>query len=207
MVSDGMHFLYGETSDSSCVPDVGCRVPARVALSCAAQAGPVFDMDGAMVLGESFRADDATPLDALMGQYLADAFVLWECWDDCEEKASPLLLRFEEFDVVCSAGEDSLLALWSGALDVSAPVKAVRDERDDAGQNARTCYAWERPVDLSALTGCLLDRIARTAAGALVLEFDDGRLCLEPRGAVIARSVDGCAPSCAAVSSDSLLML
>ncbi len=136
MTDCGMHFLYGNTNDSSCVPDAGCfgcekrrsssqsarAASSERACSCttatvsqpffdgaraasfdgicgsaselslkAAQPGPVLDADGAMVLSASFHGGDLSSLDALIGQYLVDAFVVWECWDDCEAASSPLL--------------------------------------------------------------------------------------------------------------------
>lgn len=52
------HSLYGSTDESSCVPDASI------------QAGPAYDIDGSLVLRESFQANCSRALDGVQGQYL-----------------------------------------------------------------------------------------------------------------------------------------
>ncbi len=190
MTDGGMHYLYGSTNESSCVPDADMRDRACEPSPRAAFPGPAFDVDGVMILEESFRGDEGVSLDDLAGQYLVDAFVVWECWDRCEASSSPVLLRFEDFDLTCSAGADGALALWRGAVDVEAPMKAVREGDGREDENARTCYAWERIDDLLDVAGCCLERADRKSPGEIELKFDGARLRLEASGTSVKRLVD-----------------
>ena len=232
MTDCGMHFLYGNTNDSSCVPDAGCfgcekrrsssqsarAASSERACSCttatvsqpffdgaraasfdgicgsaselslkAAQPGPVLDADGAMVLSVSFHGGDLSSLDALIGQYLVDAFVVWECWDDCEAASSPLLLRFEDFDAVFSAETEESFSLWCGSLDVAAPMKGVFEDDERDGENERTCYAWVRTGGFSEAVGCRLDRAERAAPNAIELDFESLEIRLEADGPSVRR--------------------
>ena len=232
MTDCGMHFLYGNTNDSSCVPDAGCfgdekgrpssqsarAASAEKARSCAtatvsqpffggaqtapldeicgralelslkaARPGPVLDADGAMVLSASFRGGDLSSLDALIGQYLVDAFVVWECWDDCEAASSPLLLRFEDFDAVFSADTEESFSLWCGSLDVAAPMKGIFEDDERDAENERTCYAWMRTGDFSEAVGCRLDRAECAASNAIELDFESLEVRLETDGPSVRR--------------------
>ncbi len=174
------HALFGDTDRVSGIPDLASW----------------FDWppSHADVLGDV--------LSSFIGDYLVDAFGVWDC-DGCGwVRDAPVVVRFEEADLVVAqgracAGDDvfvpgsafAVLSAWRGSVDNEAPV-VPRDSRapERALPGDRPCLQWARIRGCSPIVGDRLvgfeapggrrdsSRPADPAAGgaAIRLLFDDG---------------------------------
>ena len=141
MMQENARSLFGDTDEVSCVPDALLSRDVR-------DVGPVYDVDGALILAESFSAGGSTALGDLHGARLADAFCIWECYADARAKESPLLLRFDDFDVIAVASPQGPRAVWRGVVDTSAAVKAVRADANESERvNDASCLIWKRVLN------------------------------------------------------------
>ena len=180
----GAHPLYGSTDESFGIPDGPISAhpdqPAPNASRSADRrsAGPFYDK-GALILGESFREGLPGALDGVVGQRLADALAVWECYDGAWMRDGPLLLRFEDFDLVASRGEDGGLARWQGIVDTARRIGMARCGSADAYLNDRLCLSWKYDRSLSVGIGSQAIQIAAATDELLVLDFEDGGLVLE----------------------------
>ncbi len=97
--------------------------PAR-----SAQPDPTFDLDDDLAVNDALertgqsapaRCNDDAALDDTIRQYLADVLTVWECYRDQQMAGAPLLLRFEDFDLVIAASENDDLIFWRGAVNTN----------------------------------------------------------------------------------------
>lgn len=180
----GAHPLYGSTDESFGIPDASALAYPNPPASDASRpadrrsAGPLYDK-GALILGESFRKGLPGALDGVVGQRLADALAVWECYDDAWMRGGPLLLRFEDFDLVASRGDDGGLALWQGIVDTARRIGMARCGSADAYLDDRLCLSWKYDRSLSVGIGSQAIQIAAATDELLVLDFEDGGLVLE----------------------------
>lgn len=163
------HSLYGSTDESSCVPDASI------------QAGPAYDIDGSLVLRESFQANCSRALDGVQGQYLADTLTAWDCLSNRKMENAPLLLRFEDFDVVISADSEGCLAFWQGSVDTSGSMKVVADSFNDASDNDRVCPAWMPVPALYEIVGSQATGVIEATGASVFICFGEDSLHLEGR--------------------------
>lgn len=196
MAQQNARMLYGSTNDSSCVPDCAATAAGRVsdracgALPTAPAVGPVYDSTGRLVLADSFRRDDASVLDNLAGCRLADALVVWECYEGKRLAAAPLLLRFERFDLVFSTGADDAGAFWRGTLDTECGLRACAGATEaDAKANERTCPAWVSEPSLWRLAGAQVVQAPAREKGRCAIAFDEAELVLEAKGGEVSYAV------------------
>ncbi len=84
--------------------------------------------------------------------YLADVLMVWDCYEQAWVEETPIILRFENVDVLIQRPEDisndadrSFIALGSEAeiLEKEKPCEASVD----------ACICWRRAEDLSFLIG------------------------------------------------------
>ena len=159
MALQGAHQLFGDTDESSCVPDAACA-PRR---SGAREASDAPDVpDAACAIGmpdEAYKLKASWMLDAPsspevfpLGDYLADAFIAWDFYADAPIPDAPFVLRFSEGDLVAYRALDGELAVWAGAVDTSLPPASLRRDVEDC------CPAW-------VVAGSSLARLASVLAG------------------------------------------
>ena len=107
MALQGAHQLFGDTDESSCVPDAACaprrsgarRVSDETAVSDAACA--IGMLGEACKLKASQMPDAPSSPEAFpLGDYLADAFIAWDFYADAPIPDAPFVLRFSEGDLV-----------------------------------------------------------------------------------------------------------
>lgn len=163
------HSLYGSTDKSSCVPDASTK------------AGPAYDIDGSLVLRESFQVSCSRALDGVPGQYLADALTVWDCLAKRRMERAPLLLRFEDFDVVFSADSEGRLAFWQGSVDTSGSMKVAVGGSSEAPDNDRVCPAWVPASTLSKIVGSQATGIIETDDTSALVCFGEDNLHLKSR--------------------------
>lgn len=175
----------GPTSPSTATPRAGGTPRSQAGGACgmaqggdAAFTGPFYSND-ALILGNSFRKGQPKALDGVVGQRLADALAVWECFGGAWMRDAPLLLRFEDFDLVASRGEDGRLALWTGAVDTARRIDMVQRGSADACLNDRLCPAWKYERSLSVGIGSQVLQVAAATDELLVLDLESGRLVLE----------------------------
>lgn len=252
MLKDSRHFLYGNTDESSCVPDAarsidGCLPGSMAYHGQDGYAGPAFDTDGALVLGMSFGdtiaapdalfeldesfedaepfeqdassrvealyepdtlsevdeplfsgalcdvtfASEALTLDAdaitgtstaladLTGRYLVDALKPWDSYHDNWALESPLLLRFEDGDIVFSCDEEGQIRTWSGEMDTSRPIRMYPQGTPEADEaNDRYCLQWAPLSLLGPAYGCeVLDAVDNSSNG-IDIDLEDSYIHL-----------------------------
>ena len=166
MAANDAHTLYGNTNETSSIPD------ARPA------AGPVYDQAHSLVLSASFKASSPASPGTLTGQALVDASIIWECYGDIPAKGTPMLLRFDDADLVVSP-HDSGIALWAGALDTAAPIAMFPDSTPaNKEENEQTCLCWEELPALADALGQTVTAI-RTPPNALTIILEAATLTIE----------------------------
>lgn len=164
MALQGTHQLFGDTDESSCVPDAACaprrsgargvsNEPAVPDAACALErlgahgrSSSPDAPDAACaigMLGEACELKASWMLDAPsspeafpLGDYLADAFIAWDFYADAPISDAPFVLRFSEGDLVAYRALDGELAVWAGAVDTSLPPASLRRDVEDC------CPAW-----------------------------------------------------------------
>lgn len=107
MALQGAHQLFGDTDESSCVPDAACaleRLGAREASDApdAPDAACAIGMLGEACELKASQMPDApsSPEAFPLGDYLADAFIAWDFYADAPIPDAPFVLRFSEGDLV-----------------------------------------------------------------------------------------------------------
>lgn len=168
MTANDIHSLYGSTNETSSIPDAQ---PA---------AGPAFDQAHNLVLSASFKTPSSTDPSTLTGQTLVDALVIWECYSDLPAAGAPVLLRFDDADLIVSP-HDSGIALWTGALDTTAPIVTLPDDTPShKEENERTCLCWEELPALADALGQTVTAIC-TSPDALTITLETATLMIENR--------------------------
>lgn len=107
----------------------------------------------ALVLSQAFNSSQPPSLTTLTGQYLSDAFMLWECYENCSYTTSPLLLRFDYTDVVIHSKADHL-HYWKGSVDTAARIDMLPlSSREQCAINDHLCLTWQRVSTLKSAIG------------------------------------------------------
>lgn len=191
MALQGAHQLFGDTDESSCVPDAACaprRSGAREAsdapdapdaAACAiGMPGEACKLKASQMLGAS-SSPEAFPL----GDYLADAFIAWDFYADAPIPDAPFVLRFSEGDLVAYRALDGELAVWAGAVDTSLPPASLRRDVEDC------CPAWVVAGPLSCAFGQRACRVFRAAKDEYVIELEECNICLLLEGGMVQAAV------------------
>lgn len=176
MTANDIHSLYGSTNETSSIPDAQ---PA---------AGPAFDQAHNLVLSASFKAPFPTDPSTLTDQTLVDALVIWECYGDLPAAGAPVLLRFDDADLVVSP-HGSGIALLAGALDTAAPIVTFPDDTPShKEENERTCLCWEELPAFADALGQTVTAIC-TSPDALTITFETITLTVENRAGSLSTNV------------------
>ena len=190
MTLQGAHQLFGDTDESSCVPDAACaprRSGARGVsdesvvpdAACAiGMSGRACELKASWMLGAS-SSPEAFPL----GDDLADAFIAWDFYADAPISDAPFVLRFSEGDLVAYRALDGKLAVCAGAVDTSLPPASFRRDAEDC------CPAWVVAGPLSCAFGQRACRAFRTAKDEYVIELEGCSIGLSLEGGTVQAAV------------------
>ena len=200
MALQGAHQLFGDTDESSCVPDAACA-PRRSGARGVSDEPAVPDAACAIGMpGEACELKASWMLDAPsspevfpLGDYLADAFIAWDFYADAPIPDAPFVLRFSEGDLVAYRALDGELAVWAGAVDTSLPPASLRRDVEDC------CPAWVVAGPLSCAFGQRACRVFRTAKDEYVIELEECNICLLLEGGMVQAAV--CTPGMSAAST------
>lgn len=211
MALQGAHQLFGDTDESSCVPDAACAPrrsgargvsdePAVPDAACALErlgapgrssSPDALDASCAIgMLGEACKLKASWMLDAPsspevfpLGDYLADAFVAWDFYADAPIPDAPFVLRFSEGDLMAYRALDGELAVWAGAVDTSLPPASLRRDVEDC------CPAWVVAGPLSCAFGQRACRVFRAAKDEYVIELEGCSIRLLLEGGMVQAAV------------------
>lgn len=211
MALQGAHQLFGDTDESSCVPDAACAprrsgargvsdepavpdeacalerlgAPGRSSSPDAPDAACAIGMPGeACKLKASWMLDaPSSPEVFPLGDYLADAFIAWDFYADAPIPDAPFVLRFSEGDFVAYRALDGELAVWAGAVDTSLPPVSLRRDVEDC------CPAWVVAGPLSCAFGQRACRVFRAAKDEYVIELEGCSIRLSLEGGTVQTAV------------------
>lgn len=211
MALQGAHQLFGDTDESSCVPDAACAprrsgargvsdepavpdaacalerlgAPGRSSSPDAPDAACAIGMPGeACKLKASWMLDaPSSPEVFPLGDYLADAFIAWDFYADAPIPDAPFVLRFSEGDLVAYRALDGELAVWAGAVDTSLPPVSLRRDVEDC------CPAWVVAGPLSCAFGQRACRVFRAAKDEYVIELEGCSIRLLLEGGMVQAAV------------------
>lgn len=205
MALQGAHQLFGDTDESSCVPDAACAPrrpgarevsdePAVPDAACALERLGVPDaLDASRangMPGEACKLKASWMLDVPsspevfpLGDYLADAFIAWDFYADAPIPDAPFVLRFSEGDLVAYRALEGELAVWAGAVDTSLPPASLRRDVEDC------CPAWVVAGPLSCAFGQRACRVFRAAKDEYVIELEECNICLLLEGGMVQAAV------------------
>lgn len=240
MSKDTRHFLYGDTNESSCVPDASVTTgnppaetgsgassaeePSARPLTSEPRAttstrtvttfmsdatGPAYDTDGALVLDPSFKNEPAqngpdaenaavsAPV-LLEGRRLVDALMLWDAYRNDWALESPLLLRFEDGDVVLSYQAVRTtcghITWWEGSLDTARPVRILPQGNPHNDEvNDQECLQWAPVPSWDKALGQQVSA-ARADGRGIDVAFEDAFAHLAPDNGRIEASIVPNAP-------------
>lgn len=200
MALQGAHQLFGDTDESSCVPDAACA-PRRSGAGGVSDEPAVPDAACAIgMLGEACELKASRMLDAPsspevfpLGDYLADAFIAWDFYADAPIPDAPFVLRFSEGDLVAYRALNGELAVCAGAVDTSLPPASLRRDAEDC------CPAWVVAGPLSCAFGQRACRVFRAAKDEYVIELEECNICLLLEGGMVQAAV--CTPGMSAAST------
>ena len=190
MALQGAHQLFGDTDESSCVPDAACA-PGRSGAHGTSDAPDEPDTACAIgVLGEACELKASWMLGAPsspeafpLGDDLADAFIAWDFYADAPISDAPFVLRFSEGDLVAYRALDGKLAVCAGAVDTSLPPASLRRDAEDC------CPAWVVVGPLSCAFGQRACRAFRTAKDEYVIELEGCSIRLSLEGGTVQAAV------------------
>lgn len=190
MALQGAHQLFGDTDESSCVPDAACA-PRRSGARGVSDEPAVPDAACAIgMLGEACKLKASRMLDAPsspevfpLGDYLADAFIAWDFYADAPIPDAPFVLRFSEGDLVAYRALDGELAVWAGAVDTSLPPASLRRDVEDC------CPAWVVAGPLSCAFGQRVHRAFQAAKGEYAIELEECSIRLSLEGGMVQAAV------------------
>ena len=190
MALQGAHQLFGDTDESSCVPDAACT-PGRPGAhgksdvldepdtACAiGMSGEVCELKASWML-DAPSSPEAFPL----GDYLADAFIAWDFYADAPVSDAPFVLRFAEGDLVAYRALGGELAVCAGVVDTSLPPASLRRDAEDC------CPAWVVAGPLSCAFGQRACRAFRTAKDEYVIELEGCSIGLSLEGGTVQAAV------------------
>lgn len=163
MARESARQLYGSTNKSSCVPGAGKKLS---------------------------RNRSRKDLRGLQGQYLADALMVWDCYERAPRTDCPILLRFENGDYVASSYEQELvIEPQAGDICSTAPRPALAadaarlDDADCAAQD--DCLVWLPAREFSAALGQQVVNVFVDSQEATVIVLEDCYLRLKPQGSSV----------------------
>ena len=190
MALQGAHQLFGDTDESSCVPDAACA-PRRSGARGVSDEPAVPDAACAIGMsGETWEPKASWMLDAPsspeafpLGNYLADAFIAWDFYADAPISDAPFVLRFSEGDLVAYRALDGKLAVCAGAVDTSLPPASLRRDAEDC------CPAWVVAGPLSCAFGQRACRAFRAARDEYVIELEGCSIRLSLEGGTVQAAV------------------
>ena len=211
MALQGAHQLFGDTDESSCVPDAACAprrsgargvsdepavpdaacalerlgAPGRSSSPDAPDAACAIGMPGeACELKASWMLGAPSSPEAFpLGDYLADAFIAWDFYADAPIPDAPFVLRFSEGDLVAYRALDGELAVGAGAVDTSLPPASLRRDAEDC------CPAWVVAGPLSCAFGQRACRVFCAAKDEYVIELEECSIRLLLEGGMIQAAV------------------
>lgn len=212
MALQGAHQLFGDTDESSCVPDAACAPrrsgargvsdePAVPDAACALErlgapgrlSSPDAPDAAACAIGmpgEACKLKASWMLDAPsspevfpLGDYLADAIIAWDFYADAPIPDAPFVLRFSEGDLVAYRALDGELAVGAGAVDTSLPPAGLRRDVEDR------CPAWVVAGPLSCAFGQRACRVFRAAKDEYVIELEGCSIRLLLEGGMVQAAV------------------
>lgn len=178
MTLQGAHQLFGDTDESSCVPDAACA-PRRSGARGVSDESVVPDAACAIGMSGAPSSPEAFPL----GDDLADAFIAWDFYADAPISDAPFVLRFSEGDLVAYRALDGKLAVCAGAVDTSLPPASLRRDAEDC------CPAWVVAGPLSCAFGQRACRAFRTAKDEYVIELEGCSIRLSLEGGTVQAAV------------------
>ncbi len=190
MASQGTHQLFGDTDESSCVPDAACTLgmPGVPGRSSSPDASDMVCSFGA--LGEACESKPSWMLGASSapeafssGDYLADALIAWDFYADAPISDAPFVLRFDECDLVAYRALGGELAVCVGAVDTSLPPASLRRDAEDC------CPAWIVAGPLSCAFGQHVCRAFRVAKDEYVIELEECSIHLSLEGGTVQAAV------------------
>ena len=191
MALQGAHQLFGDTDESSCVPDAACA-PRRSGARGVSDEPAVPDaaacaigMPGEACKLKASQMPDApsSPEAFPLGDYLADAFIAWDFYADAPIPDAPFVLRFSEGDLVAYRALDGELAVGAGAVDTSLPPASLRRDVEDC------CPAWVVAGPLSCAFGQRACRVFRAAKDEYVIELEGCSIRLLLEGGMVQAAV------------------
>lgn len=211
MALQGAHQLFGDTDESSCVPDAACA-PRRSGARGVSDEPAVPDAAGALErLGAPGRSSSPDAPDAAcaigmpgeacklkasqmpdapsspevfpLGDYLADAFIAWDFYADAPIPDAPFVLRFSEGDLVAYRALDGELVVCAGSVDTSLPPASLRRDAEDC------CLAWVVAGPLSCAFGQRACRVFRAAKDEYVIELEGCSIRLLLEGGMVQAAV------------------
>lgn len=205
MALQGAHQLFGDTDESSCVPDAACAprrsgargvsdepdVPdaacalERLGAPDAPDAACAIGMPGEACKLKASQMPDApsSPEAFPLGDYLADAFIAWDFYADAPIPDAPFVLRFSEGDLVAYRALDGELVVCAGSVDTSLPPASLRRDAEDC------CPAWVVAGPLSCAFGQRACRVFRAAKDEYVIELEECNICLLLEGGMVQAAV------------------
>lgn len=211
MALQGAHQLFGDTDESSCVPDAACA-PRRSGARGVSDEPDVPDAAcalerlGAPGRSSSPDAPDASHANGMpgeacklkaswmlgapsspevfpLGDYLADAFIAWDFYADAPIPDAPFVLRFSEGDLVAYRALDGELVVCAGSVDTSLPPASLRRDAEDC------CPAWVVAGPLSCAFGQRACRFFRAAKDEYVIELEECSIRLLLEGGMVQAAV------------------
>lgn len=112
-----------------------------------------------MLYGNSSKSY-SVPDHALRNSYLADALTAWECTEGEPISGAPLVLRFEEFDLVARA-QGNELEVYLGTVNTAQPPQGA------------PCPAWVPSEELTGAIGQQVRRAEWLPSKSYLITFTD----------------------------------
>lgn len=188
MARENARQLFGSTNKSSCVPsgfpsyahsDAGEQTAcSRAARSCGIPAA-VAHSSSSKSLSRG-----------LCGQYLADALMVWDCYERAPRTDCPILLRFENCDYVASSHNQELVMEPQRGGTFAVTSEQVNLESlsvpDDLHSRAQgDCLVWLPAREFSSALGQQVINVFNDTQGAAVIVLEDCYIRLKPAGSTV----------------------
>lgn len=153
------HCLYGNTNESSSVPSAESWPNTNLSDGDFTQKATATSINKSeypttpkAIHGfiHSLGLERTLTLQGLKKQFLADLFVVRNCYTNKPLFWSPLLLRFEAFDLLVSAEPDGTLSFWQGNVNTE---KGLDCSPFSFGNKNELCPVWTNRTLLIKATG------------------------------------------------------
>ena len=153
--------LYGDTSETSSVPS-----------------SQSYDLSDSffLALDNSFKRDKTFDPFEIVGQYLADTFILVDVEEDKPLLGSPIILRFEDFDVAVAQKQNAGFVIYKGSLTCETPFKSKDLVLTSDMEAAIKLWSlsWLRANKLHHFVGREVTNVELEAFRSINLEFEEG---------------------------------